>query len=121
MRKILSKFFRKKSKLSNNFISLPSSEVYKAITKKISARKYTQSQKDSDRINSYLLWENFTFDHPPGSMEFSNDAEGFALALDREAIRQAEAMVKLNNEMTVITKILKRWINYGKLKLQCLC
>ena len=40
-------------------------------------------------------------------MEFSNDAEGFALALDREAIRQAEAMVKLNNEMTVITKILK--------------
>jgi len=87
-------------------LGLPSSAKYLELTKIFLLENIATHKAYAERINSYPLWSNFQFDHKLGSFEFSNDAEGFVLAFDREALFQAQAMNKLNNDIDVSTKVL---------------
>jgi len=100
----LLRFLGKKS--NSNDLDLPSSAQYLELTKIFLVENIATHKAYAERINTYRLWNNFQFDHKLGSMEFSNDAEGFVLAFDREAILQAQAMNKLNNDIDISTKVL---------------
>lgn len=107
MKNTLNKLFRFLGKKSNSkALNLPSTAKYQELTKIFLLENIATHQTYAERINSYRLWDNFQFDHKLGSMEFSNDAEGFALAFDRGSILQAQAMNKLNNDIDISTKVL---------------
>jgi hypothetical protein len=55
----------------------------------------------SEVINSYFPWGNYFFDPELGSMGFSNNTQGFLLALDKNGITQAKAMFTLNREFAI--------------------
>ncbi len=107
MKNTLNKLFRFLGKKSNSIaLDLPSSAKYLELTKIFLLENIATHQTYAERINSFRLWSNFQFDHKLGAFEFSNDVEGFVLAFDREAIRQAQAMNKLNNDIDISTKVL---------------
>ena len=62
-------------------------------------------QKYSEIINDNHQWDNFIFNQKLGSIEFSHNERGFALALDKESVFQALAMNKLNKKLSIYTKV----------------
>lgn len=106
MRKFIKIFKRNIGKQNDRDVYLLPLENLKAINDHFLLENITTHKFYSETINACKLWDNFTFDHELGSMEFSNDAEGFVFALDKESLCQAEAMLKLNNQLTIFTKVL---------------
>jgi len=62
-------------------------------------------QRYSEDINKNPLWSNFIFNQKLGSIEFTHNERGFALALDKESVFQALAMNKLNNKLSIYAKV----------------
>jgi hypothetical protein len=62
-------------------------------------------QNYSEDINENPLWSNFIFNQKLGSIEFSHNECGFALALDKESVFQALAMNKLNKKLSIYAKV----------------
>jgi hypothetical protein len=62
-------------------------------------------QRYSEDINENPLWSNFIFNQKLGSIEFTHNERGYALALDKESVFQALAMNKLNNKLSIYAKV----------------
>lgn len=97
---------RVKEKRKDSNTNLLPSANFKFINDNFLLENISTHKYYSDTINSYNLWDNFTFDQELGSMEFSNSVEGFALALDKESLYQIESIIRLNNQLTIFTKVL---------------
>ena len=94
------------SKQNDRDVHLLPLENLKAINDHFLLENITTHKFYSETINACHFWDHFTFNHELGSMEFSNDDEGFVLALDKESLYQVESMLKLNNQLTIFTKVL---------------
>ena len=78
---------------------------FEKINKQFLLENILNHQRYSEVINENPQWGNFIFNQKLGSIEFSHNERGFALALDKESVFQALAMSKLNNKITIFIKV----------------
>ena len=78
---------------------------FEKINKQFLLENIYTHQKYSEIINDNHQWDNFIFNQKLGSIEFSHNERGFALALDKESVFQALAMNKLNKKLSIYTKV----------------
>lgn len=107
MRNIFIKIFGlKRVNHKKENINISSVADFHTINKEFLQENISDHQIYSEKINNFLIWDNFYFNHALGYMEFSNDIEGFVLALTKECIIQAESLLKLSNNIMIFTKVL---------------
>ena len=78
---------------------------FEKINKQFLLENILNHQRYSEVINENPQWGNFIFNQKLGSIEFSHNERGFALALDKESVFQALAMNKLNKKLSIYTKV----------------
>ena len=78
---------------------------FEKINKQFLLENILNHQRYSEVINENPQWGNFIFNQKLGSIEFSYNECGFALALDKESVFQALAMNKLNKKLSIYTKV----------------
>jgi hypothetical protein len=74
---------------------------FNSITKEFLLENISTHKAYSELINSYYPWVDYFFDLELGSMRFSNNTQGFLLALDKNGITQAQAIHTLNGEFAI--------------------
>jgi len=94
------------------YLSLASQKVehhsianFEELNKQFLLENILTHQSYSEDINENPLWSNFKFNQKLGSIEFTHNGRGFALALDKESVFQALAMNKLNNKLSIYAKV----------------
>jgi hypothetical protein len=71
------------------------------VTKEFLLENISKHKAYSELINSYYPWVDYFFDLELGSIGFSNNKQGFLLALDKDGITQAQAIHTLNGEFAI--------------------
>ena len=78
---------------------------FEELNKQFLLENISTHQKYSQVINEISEWDNFIFNSKLGSIEFSHNENGFAVALDKESVLQVLAMKKLNDNLSIYTKV----------------
>ena len=78
---------------------------FEELKKQFLLENILKHQRYSEVINENPQWGNFVFNQKLGSIKFSYNERGFALALDKESVFQALAMSKLNKKISVHIKV----------------
>lgn len=78
---------------------------FEELNKQFLLENISTHQKYSQVINEISEWDNFIFNSKLGSIEFSHNESGFAVALDKESVLQVLAMKKLNDNLSIYTKV----------------